>query len=355
MRISSVQVARESFPLSRPYTIAFETTDAVENFIVRLGTDTGLLGLGAASPEAMVTGETVEACAAALSPERLAWLDGRSLADLGKLAEEVRRSLGATPAAQAAVDMALHDLDARRAGVPLVERLGRRHHHLPTSITIGIMPLEATLREATEYLERGFRVLKLKLGSTPEEDVERTIRLREHVGAAVQIRVDMNQACSAPEYLAFLAATRRCDLEFVEQPLPAARLEEMRALPEAARAVICIDEAMLDDADAERACLPVPAGRVLNVKLMKCGGVTAALRVAGVAARHGRELMWGCMDESRISIAAALHAAFACERTRYLDLDGSLDLARDVAEGGFLLEDGIMSLTTEPGLGVRLL
>jgi L-alanine-DL-glutamate epimerase-like enolase superfamily enzyme len=357
LRIRSIQASRERFPLSRPYSIAGSTadTDVVENLIVRIDTDAGLVGLGAGAPEDRVTGETEDACAEALSPERIRWLEGRSLDDLGALTAEVRRAMSATPAAQAAIDMALHDLDARRAGVPLVERLGRRHRALPTSVTIGIKPLDATLREADEYLSRGFRVLKLKLGSTLEEDVERTLRLREHVGSGVQIRVDMNQGHSAQDYLAFVEATRKCALEFAEQPLPADRLDEMRSLPAEARDLICIDESVLDDEDAERACVPVPAGRVINVKLMKCGGVTTAMKIGAVAARHGRELMWGCMDESRISIAAALHAALACEQTRYLDLDGSLDLARDVAEGGFVIEDGVMSTTGEPGLGVRLL
>ncbi len=85
---------------------------------------------------------------------------------------------------------------------------------------------------------------------------------------------------------------------------------------------------------------------------MKCGGVWPALRIAAIAETAGVSLMWGCMDESRISIAAALHAAFASPATRYLDLDGSLDLARDVVSGGFTLEDGVMRTTGASGLGV---
>src|SRR5499425_3765751 len=97
---------------------------------------------------------------------------------------------------------------------------------------------------------------------------------------------------------------------------------------------------------------PEPACGIYNIKLMKGGGIRPALRIAAIAETAGIELMWGCMDESRISIAAALHAAFASPATRYLDLDGSLDLARDVADGGFVLENGVMRTTGAPGLGV---
>jgi L-alanine-DL-glutamate epimerase-like enolase superfamily enzyme len=114
------------------------------------------------------------------------------------------------------------------------------------------------------------------------------------------------------------------------------------------------DESLHDEQHArDLAREPRPYG-VWNIKLMKCGGIAPALRIADTAKRHGIELMWGCMDESEIGIAAALHAAFACPATRYLDLDGSLDLARDPARGGFELVDGSMRTSDRPGLGVEV-
>jgi L-alanine-DL-glutamate epimerase-like enolase superfamily enzyme len=98
---------------------------------------------------------------------------------------------------------------------------------------------------------------------------------------------------------------------------------------------------------------PPRAAGIFNIKLMKCGGIAAARRIATVAELSGIALMWGCMDESAISIAAALHAALASPATRYLDLDGSLDLARDVVDGGFVIENGVMRTAGGPGLGVR--
>jgi L-alanine-DL-glutamate epimerase-like enolase superfamily enzyme len=142
-------------------------------------------------------------------------------------------------------------------------------------------------------------------------------------------------------------------VEFLEQPVKAAATDELRDLPAAVRARIAADESLLVPADALRlAASPRPG--IFNIKLMKCGGVRPGRAIAAIAEAAGISLMWGCMDESCISITAALHAALASPATRYLDLDGSFDLARDVAEGGFLVEDGALRPTGGPGLGVNL-
>jgi L-alanine-DL-glutamate epimerase-like enolase superfamily enzyme len=261
--------------------------------------------------------------------------------------------MAATPAARAAVDMALHDLLAQHLGLPLVDMLGRAHESLPTSITIGIKPLDATLDEADEYLQRGFRVLKVKLGHSLEEDLERLGKLRERVGTHVAVRVDPNQGYSAGDVATFIDKTADLDIEFLEQPMPADEIDAMRELPESVRRRIAADEALLNEQDAVGLISPPVACGIFNIKLMKCGGIAPARRIAEIAQAAAIELMWGCMDESIISISAALHAALACPATRYLDLDGSLDLARDVVSGGFVLEDGCMRTGDAPGLGVK--
>jgi L-alanine-DL-glutamate epimerase-like enolase superfamily enzyme len=354
LKIVSIAASREDFGLTRPYTIAFDTTDSVENVIVRIETDAGQSALGAASPAPHVTGETLEACEAALRPDALQWLIGRDVRETAALGRELDRRMGPAPAARAAVDMALHDLLARRLEVPLVELLGRAHDALPTSITIGIKDAAETLAEAEEYVGRGFAILKVKTGLSLEEDIERLRKLRAKYPAsgAVRIRADANQGYSASETERFFRETCGLELEFLEQPVPADRVAEMRQLPEEMRARIAADESLLSDRDALALAQPPRAAGIFNIKLMKCGGIAPARRIATIAELAGIELMWGCMDESVVSIAAALHAALASPATRYLDLDGSLDLARDVARGGFRLENGWMSALDSPGLGV---
>ena len=354
MKIRGVRTWKESLELTRPYAIAYSTFSAVDILFVILETDEGPRGLGSGSPVEVITGESVESCAAALEPETLAWLVGENPLHLQSHCRRLEVSHGHAPAARAAVDMALHDLHAAAQGLPLVEVLGRCHTELPTSITIGIRSVEESLAEAEEYLGRGFRILKVKTGKSPEEDLERLTRLREAVGPGVKIRADANLGYTSEETLRFFESARGLDLEFLEQPLPAREIEAMRGFPEEVRSRIAADESLCTEADARALAHPSPACGIFNIKLMKCGGIQPALRIANIAEIAGIDLMWGCMDESVISIAAALHAAFACQRTRYLDLDGSLDLARDLATGGFTIVEGMMRLTVAPGLGVSL-
>ena len=355
MKIKTVRSRIEQFPLTRPYTIAFRSVDDVEMGLVEVETDSGLVGMGCASPEPYVTGETREACAAALREDELAWLEGSDLRTLPALCRQLAARMGKTPAARAALDMALHDLLAQHLGVPLVDMLGRAHRALPTSITIGIKPVDATLDEADEYLSRGFRVLKVKLGQALEEDLERLSKLRQRIGTKAKIRVDPNQGYSPEEVKTFVRRTADLDIEFLEQPMAADRVDALRKLPEPVRRRVAADETLLDEADALNLIAPPPACGIFNIKLMKCGGISPARRIADLADIAGVMLMWGCMDESIISISAALHAALASPATRYLDLDGSLDLARDVVSGGFVLEDGIMRTTNTAGLGLKRL
>jgi L-alanine-DL-glutamate epimerase-like enolase superfamily enzyme len=350
VKIRTARARTEALALTRPYTIATGTIAAVELSIVELRVG-ALLGLGAASPAEFVTGESDAACRAALG--ELDWLVGRDPRALPQLGRELARRMPATPAARAAIDIALHDLLAQLLGVPLVEMLGRAHDALPTSITIGIKPTAEALAEAREYLERGFRVLKVKLGHELEEDIERVTKLRELVGPGVTLRVDPNQGYTPAKLLRFVEETGELSIEFLEQPLPARDVAALRALPAELRERVAADESLLDETDALELVRPEPACGIFNIKLMKCGGIQPARGIARIAELAGVRLMWGCMDESRISIAAALHAALASPATRYLDLDGSLDLERDVVRGGFALEGGVLRTLDAPGLGVK--
>ncbi|RMH19769.1 MAG: dipeptide epimerase [Acidobacteria bacterium] len=372
MRIDDARAWHRAVPLTRPYEIAYATRSEVDLFFVELRAG-DRVGLGSASPAPNVTGETVAACGAALAPQRLAWLVGEDPRHLGRLCrrlreamagdgegpadDESRRETGAagiaTPAAQAAVDMALHDLFARILGVPLCDVLGRCHDELPTSITIGIKNLDETLAEAGEYLARGFRHLKVKIGHDLEEDAARLRALRRAAGDEVAIRVDANQGYDLDTARRLEPLLRELRLELIEQPLPAGAVAELRALPALLRRRVAADESLHHAADAVDLLAPPRACGIWNLKLMKCGGISGARALAAIAEAAGVELMWGCNDESAVSIAAALHAAYASPATRYLDLDGSFDLESDPATGGFVVEDGRLRLTTAPGLGVR--
>lgn len=350
MRITGVTLRVASVPLTRPYAVANHATDTARMVLVRVATDGAYIGLGAATPEPEVNGDNCDAAFADLQGA------AGALRDRDVAAPSAFAPLLATlrsPGARMALDVALHDLWGRSLGKPLVELLGRVHTSLPTSVTIGIGDVGATLQEAREHLTRGFVVLKVKIGQDVGLDTERLVRLRELVGVGVALRVDGNAGYQPSELLQLLRDTRDLHLEFVEQPLPRDRIDAQRVLPPTLVARLMADESLHDDGDARRLCgSPRPFG-LWNVKLAKCGGVMPARAIAGIAHAAGIGLMWGCMDESRIAIAAALHTAFACPATRFLDLDGHLDLSHDFATGGFELTRGRLRPVDEPGLGVQ--
>jgi L-Ala-D/L-Glu epimerase len=239
--------------------------------------------------------------------------------------------------------------------VPLVKYLGQKIKSLPTSNTIGIKNLEETLKEADEYGQRGFKVLKVKLGKDLAEDIERIVKLREKFGNKFVIRIDANQGYTSAQTLEFYQKTKQLDVELIEQPLPAKDVAGLKQLPGEIRKVVAADESLLTPKDALELVKPPCAAGIFNIKLMKCGGVSQALKIADIGYQEGIDLFWGCNDESIVSITAALHAAFSCANTKYIDLDGSLDLGKDVVKGGFILKDGIMSCSDKPGLGVELI
>jgi L-Ala-D/L-Glu epimerase len=352
MKVTKVTVWKENLELTRPYTIAYETVSSVENLFVLLETENGITGIGAGSPAEDVTGETIWAGEKALNDNLEAVLQGRDIRYCRSMLQELNKVLVKTPAALAAVDIALHDLVAQAVDLPLVDFLGRVHTSLPTSITIGIKPVQETLEEAREYLARGFSILKIKTGLDVEQDIERILRLQETFGSDIRMRVDANQGYGLKEFQSFFEKTSSL-VEFVEQPLKAMDHDGMRSLSDAVRKFSAADESLLHPGTAiDLLSQPQPFG-IFNIKLMKCGGIAPGIEIATMAAHAGIDLMWGCMDESIVSIAGALHAALASRATKYLDLDGSLDLARDIVNGGFILKDGWLRTTGEPGLGVK--
>ena len=353
MKIIHVETWTERVPLKRPYTIAFKRVEKVDLHFVRLETNLGDVGLGSAAPTD-ITEESAEACFGVLDGVAHGVVKGADPRCLRQIVRRLGAEAGDSPAACAALDMALYDLLARAAGVSVVEFLGRFHEALPTSVTIGIMPVKETLREAKEYMAQGFNCLKVKLGLDYAEDVERIRALRNHVGPDIHIRVDANQGYSISEASSLARIAADLNLAFIEQPLPAGEVAAMRTVPSELRPMMAADESLHTPKDALALTHDPPFG-IYNIKLMKCGGISSGLAIADIAELAGIDLMWGCMDESRISIAAALHAAYASQATRYLDLDGSFDLSRDVATGGFeLASGGLMRILDKPGLGIRI-
>jgi L-alanine-DL-glutamate epimerase-like enolase superfamily enzyme len=353
MKIKNIKTWVTDLGNTKPYTIAFKTIDEVKNAFVEITLENGITGIGAGNPSEYVVGENLNQTVAALADNNIKFLLGRDIREMRQLLYEVLVKFPANPGARAALDIALHDAFTKHLGIPLVKYLGQKIFSMPTSNTIGIKSVEETLKEAEEYGQRGFTILKVKLGKDLEEDIERLVKLREKFGRKFVIRIDANQGYTSAQTVEFFHRTKTLDIELIEQPLPAQALSEMKALPNEIKEIIAADESLIAPKSALELVKPPKASGIFNIKLMKCGGIDQALKIADIAQHENVDLFWGCNDESIVSISAALHAAFACANTKYIDLDGSLDLARDEVKGGFILKDGVMYCSDKPGLGVE--
>jgi L-alanine-DL-glutamate epimerase-like enolase superfamily enzyme len=351
MRIKELEVIGCEFALSEPYEIAYERYETAPNVFVRLVTNEGLVGLGCVSPDPHVTGESIESVYEAIENHARANLINRDATRRLRILEGLGDSLADSPAARAVLDIALHDLIAKAAGLPLWKLLGGYRDRIITSVTVGILPLEETVEAGRGLIERGFKAIKIKGGQDPELDAQRVLALREALGSRIELRFDANQGYDLEGALAFLRLAAPARLELVEQPLPRGSHDEIRELTRSSKLPVMADESLVDLRDAFRIARRGLADMV-NVKLVKVGGIAEALRINAVARSAGLETMMGCMDEAGLGIAAGLHVALAMPNVAYADLDGHLDLEDDPTSELVQLREGTLFPAAGPGLGL---
>ncbi len=353
MRIKDLEARILRMRLSEPYTIAYETVDRAEVVFVRLETSSGIQGYGCAAPDLQVTGESVQNVMDVFEESIKPLMINTDPLRIAFHMERLGGGLADHPSALAMIDMALHDVLGKTAGLPLYKVLGGYRDRIKTSVTIGIMPLEETLEKARKHLGNGFRCLKLKGGKNVDQDIEKVIRLREVVGGKVELRFDANQGYSFEESVKFVHMTGKARLELIEQPTPRGQPDLLGRVTGEVQLPVMADESLMNIRDAFRLARRDLADMV-NVKLMKVGGIMEAAQINAVAKSAGLEVMVGCMDEPALGIAAGLHFALSRPNVAYADLDGHLDLIGDPSSGAVVLRDGILFPTNRPGLGFDL-
>jgi L-alanine-DL-glutamate epimerase-like enolase superfamily enzyme len=353
MKIISVKAWLQKLPLTKPYTIAYKTIYDTEIVFLELTLENGITGIGSANPFAAVVGETPAITLANLQKDFVQKFAGRDIRYFNQIIDEALIEFPHLPGTIAAIDIALHDAFCQLLGIPVVDFYGRKINALLTSVTIGIKETAAMLEEAKANFAAGFKVIKIKTGLDVEQDVERVTKLTEQFGNKMLIRVDANQGYNLEQLKNFIRQTKKLSIELIEQPLPVGKENELRTLGGTDRKLLTADESLIDASSALQLSHAPQPFAIFNIKLMKCGGIRGAREIALIAANAGIDLFWGCNDESQASITAALHVAYSCSNTKYIDLDGSFDLSKDFVEGGFILKDGYMYCSDKPGLGLR--
>jgi L-alanine-DL-glutamate epimerase-like enolase superfamily enzyme len=350
MKIKRIEYHQVQSQRREPFIIANGSSNVARNIIVKVITDEAT-GLGNACPNS-VTKETHETILMALKifSNELVGEDGEDIENLNAKMDSL---LERNPSAKAGVDIALHDLHGKIKGKPVFEILGNKKEKMLTDMTIGIMDKEATVKHAIMYKEQGFRALKIKIGLQKEEDVMRIGAVRETVGENMIIRTDANQGYDVKTAIEVLNKIEPYNIEQMEQPVVWDDLIGLREVKDNSPIPITADEAVKTIEDAQMVIEGEYAHNI-NIKLMKCGGLTRALEINRIAKENKIPTMIGCMGENRISIAAGLHFALSQENVKYADLDSHFSLIDDKTKGGFSFEDGFLVPKKNPGLGVEV-
>jgi len=353
MRITDIRLGKISVPLIVPFKTALRSVNSVEDVIVEIHTDTGHVGYGEAPPTGVITGDTTGSIIGAINDHIMKVLIGRDVDDFEDIIRAVNGSIINNTSAKAAVDMALWDLYGQLYKIPVYKMLGGSRKSIETDITISVNSPEEMARDAVRAIENGYNCLKVKVGSNPELDIERLSAVRQ-VAPDALIRIDANQAWTPKQAVNILNRMQEkgLDIEFVEQPVKAHDLEGLKYVTQNSYVPVMADESVFSPLDALK-IMQMRAADLINIKLMKCGGLTNALKITFAAEVYGVECMIGCMLEAKISVNAAVHLACARQIITKVDLDGPVLCSEDPIIGGAVFNNKDITVSDEPGLGIK--
>lgn len=352
MKVKQVIVGEISIPLHKPFTTALRSVNAVNPILVQVVTDDGVVGYGEAPPTAAITGETKASITAAITEQIAPSITGRSLDELDPLMQALHGSIVKNTSAKAAVDMALFDIMAKSCQKPLYKLLGGAANQIKTDITISLNDRDTMVKDSVEAVQAGFDILKIKVGKGSLADANTVAAIRAACPDAV-LRVDANQGWGAKEAIRIIRTMedKGLDIELVEQPVKAHDVDGLRRITQAVTTPILADESVFGLEDAIH-IITTHAADLINIKLMKTGGIYNALKICAVAQEYGVQCMMGCMLETKLAVSAAAHLAAAKGIIAMADLDGPSLCQYDPYEGGPRFEGENIYLLDQPGIGI---
>ncbi|WP_323792439.1 dipeptide epimerase [Nocardioides sp.] len=361
-RIERVETHLLSLPLHTPFVTALRRTTTIETVLVRLTDTDGCIGWGEAPQVWQVTGDSLAGSRACLDGP-MADVLVAAPADPSETAPLIQRAVVGNRSAKMAADVALHDLAARRAGVPLAVHLAQQAGRpdgagtatsVRTDVTLAAGDASGLAEAARARVSDGFTTLKLKVGTDAATDVARVRAVRDAVGPGIGLRLDANQGWDAFTAIEVIHALEDAGVgvEVVEQPVPAHDVLGLAHVTAHVDTPIMADESLFTLEDLVE-IIRCDAADLVNVKLAKCGGLTPALELLGVAQRHGFGTFVGSMMESHVGIGAAASLVAAVGVTSLPDLDAAWWATSSPYDGGVAYERDEIVLPTTPGLGIN--
>ena len=354
MKITDIELRMLRVPLKTPFKTALRTVDTVEDIVVLVRTDTGHTGHGEAPPTAVITGDTHGSIVEAIERHIKPRLIGQDISNLNHICGLIQNSMERNTSAKAAVEIAVYDLWGQLHGAPLYQMLGGGDPVITTDITISVDHIDKMVADSIAAVERGFDSLKIKVGKDIGLDIERVKAIHAAVEGRALLRLDANQGWTAKQAVYAMHALEDAGvlLELLEQPVKAADIEGLKYVTERVHTPVMADESVFGPSQVFD-LIQRRAADIINIKLMKTGGISNAVRVADIAALYGVQCMIGCMLESAISVAAAVHLAVAkADAITKVDLDGPSLSQFNPVHGGVVFNESEITITDAPGLGI---
>ena len=354
MKIDRIEIGEVAIPLRTPFKTASRTVDDVHNILIRIVTDDGTAGYGEAPPTALITGETKASIREAIMQYIAPSIIGMEIFDLDTIMQRMHASIVNNTSAKADVDMALYDLYAKKLGQPLYKVLGGAKRKIETAHTISNHSIDERIRDSLQAVQDGFSILNVNVGRNGLKDVESLLAIRKAVGPGIRIRVEANQSWSPQEAVRFISMLedKGMQAELVEQPVKAHDLAGLKFVTQHVQTPIVADESVFSVKDALH-IIQTQSADLINIKLMKIGGIHEALKICAVAETYGLDCMIGCMLESKISVSAAAHLAAAKNCITMVDLIGPSFYRIEAYEGGPLFTGGTIKLGDANGIGIN--
>ncbi|QFT89805.1 L-Ala-D/L-Glu epimerase [Bacillus sp. THAF10] len=354
MIIEQLETFRTKVPLTKPFKTALRTVYHAEAVMVKITCDSRLIGWGEAPPTHVITGDSLDSIEYVVQHIFKPLLLNQSLLNYEPLLQQLHTAIIRNSSAKAAVDMAIYDCLAQYSKLPLYQYLGGAKTELETDFTVSVNSPQEMGEDALTYYKNGFNVLKVKVGKDDINlDMERIKEIRKRVGKHVKIRLDANQGWTAKEAISGIRKMEDLglDIELVEQPVIADDLEGLKQVTDGVDTPIMADESVFTAQQALQV-LKTRSADLINIKLMKAGGIFQAEKINQIAEAFGVECMVGSMIETRLGITAAAHFAASKTNVTRFDFDAPLMLAEDIVAGGIIYNGRKITFPQSAGLGI---
>jgi L-alanine-DL-glutamate epimerase-like enolase superfamily enzyme len=355
MKIQNTALGLMRAPLRIPFKTALRTVTELEEITVQLVDSDGFVGWGSVVPTSAITGESDERIRADLALI-LGHLRRHTVSEPWHWSDDLPGRTNFSRSALCAVDVALHDLSARRAGLPLWKWLGGGSNRtIHTNMTISVDAPEIMAMRALEAVSAGFKSLKIKVGLSAELDRQRVIAVRRAVGEKITFRLDANQGWSESEAATLIPwfAENCGPIEFIEQPVKAEQLDALTRLVELSPVPLVADESAMTFEQAAQV-IERKAAHALSVKLIKAGGLSPARAILDLAAQHRIPCLMSCMFEVGAGFQAAAHLASVHPAVRWVDLDSAEFLTSLPYSGGAAFDGPEIRCSQATGLALDL-